>query len=76
MVQLYHLHKVEAMPCEPNVLPEMSQGGDRPRNDPQQREDLKKSRGDNDEMLESEGQDRKMIVGGVQNTKGQTLSET
>ena len=52
------------MPFEPNVPPEMSQGGGRPRHEPQQREDSKKSRRENDEMAESEGQDRKMRVGG------------
>ena len=69
MAQSYHCHKLEGMPFEPNVPPEMSRGGGRPRNHPQQREDSKKSRRENDEMAESEGQDRKMRVGGEENPK-------
>ncbi len=64
MAQSYHCHKVEGMPCEPNVPPEMSRGGGRPRNELHSREDSKKSRREHDEMAESEGQDRKMRVGG------------
>ena len=37
---------------------------------------LEQSKGDNDETLELEGQDRKMRMGGVQNTKGQIPAET
>ena len=69
MAQSYDCHKVEGMLFEPNVPAEISRGGGRPRNEPQQREDWKKTRRENDEMAESEGQDRKMRVGGEENPK-------
>ena len=55
MAQSYHIHEVESMPFEPNAQPEMSQGGGRPRHEPQQREDSKKSCRQNDDKAESEG---------------------
>ena len=55
MAQSYHIHEVESMPFEPNAPPEMRQGGGRPRHEPQQRKDSKKSGRENDEMADSKG---------------------
>ena len=41
LAQSYHCHKVEGLPFEPNVPPELSQGGGRARNEHQQGEDSK-----------------------------------
>ena len=50
--QSYHIHQVESVPLEPNTPTEVSQGGGRPTHEPQQRENSKKSRRQNDDMAE------------------------
>ena len=55
MAQSYHIQEVESVPLDPNTPPEMSQRGGRPKHEPQQREDSKKSCRQNDDKAESEG---------------------